>query len=108
MKPTIELVVDPDCPNVDAARRILSRALSQAGLPHAWSERVQPTDADPAGEAPDRYPSPTILVDGVEVGEPSRGRGCRIYRDADGRLGGTPSVEQVVEVIREAREERGP
>lgn len=109
MNPTIELVVDADCPNVDATRRVLSRALSKAGLPGVWSERVQRgTGADATDLVSERYPSPTILIDGDEVGEPSRGRGCRIYRDSAGRMVGTPPLELVLRTLRETLDESGP
>jgi hypothetical protein len=37
--------------------------------------------------------SPTILIDGRDVGgeESPRGAGCRLYRDEEGRHRGTPS-----------------
>ena len=38
MKPNIELVYDPDCPNVRLARTHLSQALAATGLAPIWQE----------------------------------------------------------------------
>lgn len=49
--------------------------------------------------------SPTLLIEGVD---PFAGSdrlpslSCRLYRDADGRIGGAPSVEALRRVIEEA------
>jgi len=52
----VELRAVPDCPNLDAARELLRSCLGAAGLPDdAFVERI--------GE----YPSPSIVVDGVDV-----------------------------------------
>lgn len=105
--PRVELVVDADCPNVEAARHVLARALSEVGLPDLWCERWQTAvEGDPvaAGEA-GRLPSPTIVIDGEPVGGPAGGAGCRLYRDDHGRLVGAPPVDQVVESLRRALED---
>ncbi len=51
----IELLLAPDCPNAVAARAVLVSCLTRLGLPTGVRERVG------------RYPSPTILVDGIDV-----------------------------------------
>jgi len=66
----IELLVRPHCPNAVAARSLLTACLSQLGLDVQVRERV--------GD----YPSPTILIDGVDVmtaqsGAPPR-QACRL------------------------------
>lgn len=94
----VELIGDADCPNMDAARRVLRRALPEAGLPPRWDERIQEPDD------PDRVPSPTIRVDGRDVaGEPDPGAGCRIYRDAAGNRLDAPPVEVVVRALESER-----
>lgn len=66
----VELLVAPDCPNAAAARAVLVECLDRLGLIVQVRERV--------GD----YPSPTILVDGVDVmtnrPEMPRVRACRL------------------------------
>jgi len=52
---TIELLLAPDCPNASAARAVLTAGLARLGLVVRVRERV--------GD----FPSPTILVDGIDV-----------------------------------------
>jgi hypothetical protein len=66
----VELLLTPDCPHATAARAVLTDCLDQLGLEVQVWERV--------GD----YPSPTILVDGVDVmtgtvGAPRR-QACRL------------------------------
>ncbi len=91
MKPEIELVVDSDCPNIERVRSVVREALTHCGLPSQWNERIQrPEDSD-------RLLSPTVLVNGEDIeGAIQKGAGCRLYRDAGGRLRGAPSVAAVV------------
>jgi hypothetical protein len=51
----VQLLVAPGCPNADGTRHLMAECIDQLGLSVAVRERV--------GE----YPSPTILVDGVDV-----------------------------------------
>jgi hypothetical protein len=51
----VELLLAPDCPNAAAARAVLADCLDRLRLAVPVRERV--------GD----YPSPTILVDGVDV-----------------------------------------
>jgi hypothetical protein len=52
---TVELLLVPDCPNAATARTVLAESLSALGLDITVMERV--------GD----HPSPTVLVDGVDV-----------------------------------------
>ena len=66
----VELLLGPQCPNAEAARSVLTACLRQLGLDMRVRERV--------GD----YPSPTILIDGVDVmtgqrGAPTR-QACRL------------------------------
>ena len=66
----VELLLAPQCPNAAAARRVLTACLRRLNLELPVRERV--------GD----YPSPTILVDGVDVmtarlGVPA-GQACRL------------------------------
>jgi hypothetical protein len=51
----VELLIAPDCPNASAARALLTVCLRRVGLDLRVREQV--------GE----FPSPTILVDGIDV-----------------------------------------
>jgi hypothetical protein len=51
----VELLLTPNCPNASAARAVLADCLRRLGLTVRVQERV--------GD----HPSPTILVDGVDV-----------------------------------------
>ena len=52
---TVELLLAPGCPNAATARTVLTECLAALGLDITVAERV--------GD----YPSPTVLVDGVDV-----------------------------------------
>lgn len=88
----IELVYFSGCPHVAAARAHLREALAAVGRGEGWIE----FDLDSA-EVPDRVralPSPTILVDGKEVGgeaPPGSGRSCR--------MAGAPGVPDIVRAL---------
>jgi hypothetical protein len=62
----VELRAVPGCPNLDAARDLLLDCLGEAGLPAQFVERI--------GD----YPSPSIVVDGVDVtgGDPDGPASC--------------------------------
>ena len=51
----IELLTVPECPHVDAARRLLRSCLDELELEALVEEKVG------------AFPSPTILIDGVDV-----------------------------------------
>jgi hypothetical protein len=51
----IELLSVPECPHVDATRDLLDSCLDELGLDVAVTERVG------------TFPSPTILINGVDV-----------------------------------------
>lgn len=97
----IELIYDSDCPNAAEARSVLAEALAQAGMKPLWTEwnRSDPS----APEHVRRFGSPTILVDERDVGGFSpegSANSCRVYRQADGRLMGVPSVADIVLALR--------
>lgn len=64
----VQLLHVPDCPLVDAIRDTLGRSVAKTG--------VQITVEDIEGP----YPSPTLLIDGIDVTghEPARGPSCRL------------------------------
>ena len=74
----VELLLCPECPNAPAARSVLTACLGQLALDLRVRDRV--------GD----YPSPTVLVNGVDVmtgrrGAPA-GPGCRLDVPTAARL----------------------
>jgi hypothetical protein len=66
----IELLTSPGCPNAEATRKMLTDCLSSLGIDVPIIDRVG------------RYPSPTVLVEGVDVTRPEAeapiGDACRL------------------------------
>jgi hypothetical protein len=96
---SVELIFDATCPNVGAARAALREALG----PFGWIEwdRADP-NAPPYAQT---YASPTILVGGRDVGGATAldaGSGCRVYAGARGTFAGAPTVEMILEALRDA------
>lgn len=72
----IQLLYFEGCPHAGEARVTLRRALEHSGL----ETPIEELDGD--------YPSPTVLIDGVDVmGEPERsGRMCRLDLPTESRI----------------------
>jgi len=81
----VQLLTFAGCPNSAAAREMLRSVLVSAGITEPIRRGGGERPRDPRVAA--RVGSPTILIDGVDVGgqEPA-GISCRLYRDEDGRL----------------------
>jgi hypothetical protein len=97
---SVELIYDATCPNVEAARGELRRALARAGRPGAWIEWDRGAVGSPAYAR--RYASPTVLVGGVDVagaGALDAGDGCRVYRDAVGTLLRAPNASTILAAL---------
>ena len=96
----IELIYEPSCPNIEAARELLRRALSEAGLPARWTEWDTTDPQSP--ERVLRYGSPTLLVGGEDVEASSaEGACCRLYPEEEtGALRGVPSASSVIAALR--------
>lgn len=102
MNPTVELIYDADCPNVERVREALRAGFTEAGLEPVWTEwdRANPDIPDHAKP----YGSPTVLVGGWDVGgaEPQEGSAsCRVYTDETGRIQGAPSVSCIASTLLE-------
>lgn len=98
----IELIYDPDCPNVDAARSVLSQAIADSGVEEQWLE-VNRSDPSVPSYA-QGFGSPTVLVNGVDVAgteEMGGANSCRVYATADGAFQSAPPVELVVAALRQ-------
>ena len=97
---SIELIFDPDCPNVVGARERLNQALTLVDRPTEWTEWNR---KDP--EAPgyvNRHGSPTILVNGEDisgVSEEADANNCRIYEVEEGGFQGVPSIETITSAL---------
>lgn len=99
----VELIYDTDCPNVAATRANLFQALTAAKLEAKWTEWERSSPASPAYVS--RFGSPSVLVDGLDVGgeNPTDGVSCcRLYASAGGRYSGTPAVELIEASLRKA------
>ena len=79
----IELLTAPDCPHAAPARQVISDCLTGLGLDVPIIDRVG------------RYPSPTVLVNGVDVmrpeAAPSVGDACRLD---------LPTTQRVLDALR--------
>ena len=90
----------PDCPNGPLIEARLSEAVSGRFDVRVIRRLVE--DQEQAERLGMRG-SPTLLVDGIDpFAEPGTpfSVSCRMYRDEDGRLDGSPSVDALRQVIR--------
>lgn len=107
--PNIELIYDNDCPNVEVARAQLQEALVHEGLKPKWKEWVRQDPYIPS-HVP-HYGSPTILIDGHDVGGGSPTSGtdrCRLYPDEKGRIHKTPTVQMILSALKAEKEIKVP
>lgn len=96
----VELVIDRDCPHVEAARLQLRQALVDLGEQPMWREWDRASADAPAYVK--RYGSPTVLVNGQDVageGGVAASNCCRIYVN-DGRLQSVPSIQAIQAALR--------
>jgi hypothetical protein len=102
MKHEVTLVYDRECPNVEAARTQLRKALAGLGQAPVWQEWDRESADAPASVR--RYGSPTVLIGGKDVaGEAGEADAncCRVYASGDGRLEGVPSVTAIQAALRD-------
>ena len=92
-RPRIDLVYFEGCPNVEAARENLGQALRSLELAGAWTEWVQGGAETPEWAA--SLPSPTVLVDRLDVIGSSRTTGPACAAE------GAPSVEAIERALSE-------
>lgn len=98
----IELIYEKTCPNIEAARGQLARALIRAGIPGQWTE-WEISDPDMPAHARG-YGSPTVLVNGRDVAgdRPVENQCCRLYPQTSGVNLGAPTVDQIVAALMHA------
>ena len=92
----VELLAVEDCPHLETARRDLESVLRK-GIIEVPIQVVFVTGLDDA-EFLDFQGSPTIRINGDDVvpqPELPVAIGCRIYRDAEGRMLGSPPIEAI-------------
>jgi len=99
----VQLITFAGCPNADSARELLRRTLLRAGLEATFEEIDSLSPLAP--EHLREWGSPTILIDGVDVGGEQKpaGRSCRFYRDAAGGLQGSPPEPVLLRAIQAAK-----
>jgi len=107
MKAEITLLYDPDCPNVEPARKNIRQALAKLSLPANWREV---NISEPRTRQRLKMSgSPTILVNGVDVAGASgdsEAACCRLYTTEDGQLVRAPSADAIAHSIEAGREKR--
>ncbi|MFF2122544.1 hypothetical protein ACWDD9_27660 [Kitasatospora sp. NPDC001119] len=95
----LEMLTVPQCPNESVLAERLAVVL--ADLPGVGLVRHVVEDQEDA-ERLGMHGSPTLLVDGTDPfaapGTPPS-VSCRLYRSADGRVDGAPSVEELRRVL---------
>jgi hypothetical protein len=101
----VELIYDNDCPNKERARAQLRAALTTVGLEPRWQEWLRSDARSP--NYVKQYGSPTILVDGKDVGGalPGDGKSCRVYTDSNGNFSGVPSPKAIASALLKAKED---
>ncbi|MFD5413393.1 hypothetical protein [Streptomyces nojiriensis] len=94
----ITILTVPGCPNVPVVRARLAAALDGRAAGIELVEVSEEGDAAWWGMAG----SPTVLIDGIDPfaipGAPPS-VSCRLYRDAEGRADGAPSVQALREAL---------
>ena len=103
----VELLAVEDCPHLEQARRDLESVVG-GGIIETPIQLILVGSVDDA-EFLGFQGSPTIRVNGDDV-VPQPGLpialGCRIYRDAEGRAAGSPSIESIRAAVDAHRRDR--
>jgi len=99
----VDLLYDPECPNVALARANLLRGFAAAGVQPLWREwRLDDRSAPASARG---FGSPTILVDERDVAgaHPTAAADCcRLYAPDEGGSRGAPSVEAIAAALRKS------
>src|SRR5262245_22630124 len=96
--PRVEYLWWSGCPSWEQGLAELRGAMEELGLdPGAIEMRQVETEEDAASEA--FVGSPTVRIDGVDVGGPGAPSGspltCRVYRRRDGRVSPLPDPDDL-------------
>ena len=103
----IQLITFTGCPNAAAAREVLTRVLAAAGIADVIEE-VDTSDTR-TPEALRSWGSPTVLIDGVDIGsqDATSGPGCRLYANDEGASQTVPPESLILAALR-SRPPRAP
>jgi mercuric ion transport protein len=99
----VEFVYEKNCPNIEPTRSILLQAFSKLKMKPHWME-WEISDVSTPGYVR-RYGSPTILINGKDVGESenlAKPEQCRLYTQPDNSLSGVPSINIIMNAIQAA------
>jgi hypothetical protein len=97
--PKVELVYDPDCPNVDHARERLRQAIGERRQGLHWAEWCSDDPALP--DYARGHGSPTILIDERDIAaDHPKASSCRLYDQGDGSLHPAPPVAMILAALR--------
>ena len=103
----VELLALEDCPHLEAARRDLENVLRKSII-EVPIQLIFVTGPDDA-EFLHFQGSPTIRINGEDVvpqPELPVAIGCRLYRDAEGRMQGSPPIEAIHAAVERHRRGR--
>jgi hypothetical protein len=103
----VELLVVEDCPHLEQARRDLESVLGR-GIIEVPIQLILVGNLDDA-EFLDFQGSPTIRINGDDVvPQPDLpvALACRVYRDAEGRMAGSPPIESIRAAVDAQRRDR--
>jgi hypothetical protein len=103
----VELLVVEDCPHVSQARVDLESVLGQGAIETPVQLVIVNTPDD--AEFLSFPGSPTIRINGEDVvpqPELPAAIACRLYRDAEGRLIGSPPIEAIRAAVEAHRRDR--
>jgi hypothetical protein len=98
----IQLITFAGCPNASATRSALERVLAAAGITDPIEEID--TSAPETAEPLRGWGSPTVLLDGKDVGEEAAptAPSCRLYKDGEGTVHGAPPESLLSAAVRRA------
>jgi hypothetical protein len=103
----VELLVVEECPHLSQARADLESILSESIFETPIQLVIVNTPED--AEFLHFQGSPTIRINGQDVvpqPELPVAMGCRVYRDAEGRLVGSPPIEAIRSAVDDHRREK--
>ena len=103
-KPEVELLWWAGCPSTEQTVALVREEMRDAGL-DPDELRLHEIHDEAEAEALGFPGSPTLLVDGHDIDDPSdqpRGLTCRVYRLRDGRVSPLPERATVREALIEA------
>lgn len=103
----VELIYARHCPNVSSARQKLKEVLASLSVSIIYREWDLAHSDNP--DYVSRFGSPTILIDGFDVGGLIGGEGsacCRVYIDSTGAIKGVPAVDMISRLIERRMIER--